>query len=180
LILTEVELFPCIQLKVGRGISLSTAHRWLCGEGFQYISHKKGLYFDGHDHPDVLAYWQNDFLPKMKSFEPVLVCYIVGDVEKKVPPSNFVERHLVLCSHDESTSQANDSPAKAWVLRDKHHLQKKSVGHELHHRDVICSTVGWLADASQTFEYGKNYKGYWTGELFVKQVGHNTLIMKIC
>ena len=30
--------------------------------------------------------------------------------------------------------------------------------------------VGWLADASQTLEYGKNYDGYWTGELFVKQV----------
>jgi hypothetical protein len=29
---------------------------------------------------------------------------------------------------------------------------------------------GWLKDASQTLEYGKNYEGYWTGELFVKQV----------
>jgi hypothetical protein len=26
-----------------------------------------------------------------------------------------------------------------------------------------------LKDASQILEYGKNYKGYWTGELFVKQ-----------
>src|SRR5882762_7350923 len=55
--------------------------------------------------------------------------------------------------------------------------RKVSVSHQ---SDVICLTVGWLADASQTLEYGKNYEGYWTGELFVKQVGHNTLIMKIC
>ena len=101
----EVELFPRIQLKVGQGISLSTARRWLHGEGFRYISHKKGLYFDGHDHPDVLAYRQNDFLPKMKSLEPVLVRYIVGDVEEEIPPSNFVERLLVLCSHDKSSDK---------------------------------------------------------------------------
>jgi hypothetical protein len=151
----------------------------LCGEGFRYISHKKGLYFDGHDRLDVLAYRQNDFLPKMKSLEPVLVRYIVGDVEKEIPPLNFVERHLVLCSHDESTSQANDSPAKAWVLGDEHRLRKKGVGRGLHQSDVICSTVGWLADASQTLEYGKNYEGYWTGELFVKQVGKGTSIMKM-
>ncbi|CAK5263642.1 unnamed protein product [Mycena citricolor] len=35
---------------------------------------------------------------------------------------------------------------------------------------VICSTVGWLKDASQTLEYGKNYEGYWNGELFIKQI----------
>jgi hypothetical protein len=45
----ELELFPRIQMKVGKGISLSTAWRWLWKEGFWYISYKKGLYFDGHD-----------------------------------------------------------------------------------------------------------------------------------
>jgi hypothetical protein len=166
----EIELFPRIHLKVGRGISLSTARRWLHLEGFRYISHKKGLYFDGHDRPDVLAYRQNYFLPTMKSFESRLVRYIVGDVDKTVLPSNYVERALVLCAHDESTSQANDAPEKAWVLEEQHHLRKKGPGRGLHQSDVICSTVGWLSDASQTLEYGKNYEGYWTGELFVRQV----------
>jgi hypothetical protein len=45
----KYELFPHIQLKVGRGISLSTARQWMHKEGFRYISHKKGLYYDGHD-----------------------------------------------------------------------------------------------------------------------------------
>jgi hypothetical protein len=52
----EVELFPHIQLKVGKGISISTAQRWLHREGFQYMEHKKALYFDGHDRPDVVNY----------------------------------------------------------------------------------------------------------------------------
>ena len=47
---------------------------------------------------------------------------------------------------------------------------QKGVGRGLHQTGVICSQVGWLADVSQTLEYGKNYDSYWTGELFVKQV----------
>lgn len=148
----EVGLFPHIHLKVGQGISLSTACCWLCGKGFQYISHKKGLYFDGHDWPNVLVYHQNDFLPTMKSLEPCLVQFIIGNVDEQIPSSNCVERPPVLCSHDESTSQANDSSEKSWVLGDKHHLHKKGVGQGLHQSDVICSPVGWLADVSQTLE----------------------------
>ncbi|KAJ6459093.1 hypothetical protein C8R45DRAFT_942516 [Mycena sanguinolenta] len=61
----EAELLPRLQLKVKRGISLSTARRWLPKEGFSYTGHKKDVYFDGHDHPDVVAYCQKDFLPWM-------------------------------------------------------------------------------------------------------------------
>jgi hypothetical protein len=174
----EIELFPRIHLKVGRGISLSTACHWLCGEGFRYISHKKGLYFDGHDRPDVLAYRQNEFLPTMKVLEPRLVRYVVGDVDKEIPPSNFIEHWLVLCAHDKSTSQANDAPEKSWVLGDEHPLRIKGVGRGLHQSDAICSKVGWLAHASQTLEYGKNYDSYWTGELFVKQVNKFSRLIK--
>jgi hypothetical protein len=168
----ELELFPRVHLRVGRGISLSTACRWLRLEGFRFISHKKGLYFDGHDRPDVLSYRQNEFLPTMKHNEPRLVRYTVGDVETElaIQPQNYVERRLVLCAHDEMTAQAHDTNEKSWVLEDQHALRKKGVGRGLHKSDVICSTFGWLKDASQTLEYGKNYEGYWTGELFVKQV----------
>ena len=41
----EVELFPRIQLKVGKGVSLQTARRFLCREGFRYTEHKKSLYY---------------------------------------------------------------------------------------------------------------------------------------
>ena len=58
----ELELFPRIQLKAGKGVSLSTARRWLRKEGFQYIGFKKGLYFDGHDRPDVIKYCQDMYL----------------------------------------------------------------------------------------------------------------------
>lgn len=168
----EIVLFPRIGLKVARGVSLSTARRWMRKEGFQYISHKKGLYFDGHDRPDVVDYRQETFLPAMAAHAERLVKYVVGSVENEAlrEPNNYVECRLVLCAHDEMTAQANDSRAKSWVLEDQHVLRKKGVGRGIHQSDIICSTVGWLREASQTLEYGKNYEGYWTGELFIKQV----------
>ena len=62
----ELELFPQIQMKVVKGISLVTTWRWLRSEGFQYITFNKGLYFNGHDWPDVVQYHQEVFLPAMK------------------------------------------------------------------------------------------------------------------
>ena len=59
------------------------------------------------------------------------------------------------------TSQANDGQQP---------LKKKRPGCGLHQSDCIASTVGWIKDVSQTLEYGKDYEGYWNGELFVKQV----------
>lgn len=69
----EIELFPHLHLKPGKGISLSTAHCWLHSKGFQYIGHKKGLYFDGHDQPDVIDYRQNEFLPAMAKYSEWMV-----------------------------------------------------------------------------------------------------------
>lgn len=111
------------------------------------------------------------FLPAMEAYRDRLVAYKVGDVEHEQShaPGNFVERRLVLVAHDESTMQANDDEDEGWVLEGEQPIKKKGVGRGQHQSDVICSTVGWLREASQTLDYGKNYDGYWNGELFVKQ-----------
>jgi hypothetical protein len=106
----------------------------------------------------------------MEKHFPHLIHYVVGEIDKEVLPANFIECPLVLVAQDEMTSQAHDTVAKSWVFENQHALRKKGAGHGLHQSDVICSIVGWLRDATQTLEYGKNYNGYWTGELFVKQV----------
>lgn len=77
---------------------------------------------------------------------------------------------LVLCVHDESTLQANDGEKAGWGPKVEQPLLKKGAGCGSHQSDIICSTFGWLKDAGQQLEYGKNYDGYWTGELFVKQL----------
>jgi hypothetical protein len=169
----EVELFPRVHLKVGKGISLRTARRWLRQEGFRFLEHKKALYYDGHERPDVVHYRQNIFLPQMEKYRPRLVEYQTGDMNKRVEknrPDNS-QPWLVLLAQDESTAQQNDGKKASWVYEGEHALKKKGVGRGIHQSDVICSTFGWLKDASQSLEYGKNYEGYWTGEMFVKQVG---------
>ncbi|KAG1779490.1 hypothetical protein EV702DRAFT_1195449 [Suillus placidus] len=156
---------------IGCRVSLSTARCWLRNEGFWFMAYKKGLYFDGHDQPDVVEYRQNVFLPAMKEHEHHLVQYIVGDVEKEsdIPPSNFVKTWLVICAHDEMTTQANDGQSMSWVPDGEHKLRKKGAGRGLHQSSIICSTVGHLEEAAHTIEYGKNYEGYWNGEMFVAQ-----------
>jgi hypothetical protein len=52
----DLELFPRIQLKVAQGISLQTACCWLHRKRFKYTEHKKALYYNGHDWPDVVHY----------------------------------------------------------------------------------------------------------------------------
>jgi len=79
----EVELFPRIHLKATHGISLAMVRQWLHCEGFHYVSHKKGLFFDGHDRDDVIRYRQVEFIPGFKFHEPCLVQHVVGDVEKE-------------------------------------------------------------------------------------------------
>ena len=135
------------------------------------MQHKKALYYDGHERPDVVEYRQKVFLPTMEKYPERPVEFKVGQVEAEViKPRNYVERLLVLCAHNESTSQANDGEKAGWVLEGEQPLKKKGPGRGLHQSDVICSTVRWLLEASQTLKYGKNYDGYWTGELFIKQV----------
>ncbi|KIY60956.1 hypothetical protein CYLTODRAFT_447875 [Cylindrobasidium torrendii FP15055 ss-10] len=174
----NTELLPRIGVK--KPVSIHTCRRIMLEMGFKYTEHKKALYYDGHERPDVVEDQQDHYVPAMlKEHYPRAVRYVVGDVEKEAegslnwrdyPAGTFVRPRLVVCAHDEMTAQANDGLKKTWVLEGEQPLRKKGVGRGIHQSDVICSTVGWLAEASETLEYGKNHKGYWNGELFIKQL----------
>ena len=101
----EVELFPQIQIKFGKGILISTAHRWIDHHGFHYMKYKKASYFDGHERPDVVHCHQNVFLPLMAGYQSRLVEYrrveesgheTFKEVNKSLPDG---VRKLVLCAH---------------------------------------------------------------------------------
>lgn len=99
-----------------------------------------------------------------------LVSYKVGDVNTPNPPQNYVKQALVLLPQDESTMLSNGGPKASWVPNGEQPLKKKGAGQGLHESGVICSTVSYMPNANQTIKYGKNYDGYWTGQLFVEQV----------
>ncbi|KAF9042041.1 hypothetical protein BJ165DRAFT_1323056, partial [Panaeolus papilionaceus] len=66
--------------------------------------------------------------------------------------------------------EANDGKKKSWVMNGEQPLRKKGVGRGIHWSDVLSGVVGHMPGAGQSLEYGKNYEGYWTGELFIKQL----------
>lgn len=69
----EGTLLPRFQLKPGKlGLSLSSMRRLLLREGFTFTEHKKALYFDGHERPDVVEDRQNRFIPAMLAVRPKL------------------------------------------------------------------------------------------------------------
>ena len=155
-----------------KGITVETARQFLREEGFRYVEHKKGLYYDGHERPDVVEYRQKVFIPQIDAYRKRMVEYRPDNLEEEMIKAmdNYVEPRLVLVAQDEMTSQANDGKKRSWIPDGEQPLKKKGVGRGIHQSDVICATVGWLSEASQSMEYGKNYDGYWNGEMFVKKV----------
>lgn len=177
----ETSLLPRLHLKPSRlGLSLSTMRRVMLREGFSYMEHRKSVYFDGHERPDIVEDRQKRFVPTMRVLHPYLVKYEVGNVKQEIPvdPRLASVPRVVLVAHDEMTAQAHDGVKRSWVLDGEMPLKKKGPGRGLHQSDFICSTVGWLQEASVTLEYGKNHDEFWTGELFVNQVSINSIFRK--
>ena len=48
-------------------IRVRTARRWLAKLGFEWKEFRKGVYKDGHERPDVVAYRNSEFLPQFES-----------------------------------------------------------------------------------------------------------------
>ncbi len=59
----EEKLLPRLGQKAAKGISRGTARQIMLEEGFLYTEHKKALYYDGHECPDVVDSQQDVFIP---------------------------------------------------------------------------------------------------------------------
>ena len=50
-------------------ICCETARSWLHNLGFSQKNHHKGVYFNGHEHSDVVTY-KSEFVSKVMELEP--------------------------------------------------------------------------------------------------------------
>ena len=68
----EQQIIPQLGIESVQQISLRTARRWLHKLGFHYKRYSKGVYIDGHERPDVVAYPKSSFrkLVNMNSLCP--------------------------------------------------------------------------------------------------------------
>ncbi|KAH8828793.1 hypothetical protein DL96DRAFT_1695984 [Flagelloscypha sp. PMI_526] len=72
--------------------------------------------------------------------------------------------------YTEHKKAAHDGQKKGWVQNGEFPLRKKGAGRGIHRSDTICPCHGHITAAGQSLEYGKNYDGYWNGEMFVDQL----------
>ncbi|KAG1747174.1 uncharacterized protein EDB91DRAFT_1079789 [Suillus paluster] len=105
-------------------ISESTAWHWLVKLGYKLKEVKKGVYVDGHEHEDVVAYCQN-FLEQFTANESHT--YQDEDLEPVEPVLAHGEKLHIPIMHDK-----------------KMPLQKKGHGHAIHVSNFIVEQTGRL------------------------------------
>jgi hypothetical protein len=102
-------------------INVRTAQRWL-NNSYRFTYTGKGMYVDGHERPDVVAYrkkfvaqwlaWKRRMMQFMEANEDCDHRFVVPDLQPG-------ESRLILVTHDESTFYQNDRRRKRWVANDE-------------------------------------------------------------
>ena len=100
------------------GISQSMAQRWLAKLKWRYSKVKNGMYIDGHERVDVVAYRQA-FVYRWVEYE-VRFPFLDDSGNPLPSPSNLRPFfNLILVTHDKSTFFQNDQRTTCWNrLRD--------------------------------------------------------------
>lgn len=66
-------IIPALGLDAGKTqVKEGTCRRWLHKLGYSVTEAKKGVYFDGHERPDVVEYRQK-FLAEVKKYDQYVV-----------------------------------------------------------------------------------------------------------
>ncbi|KAF8417258.1 hypothetical protein EV426DRAFT_703179 [Tirmania nivea] len=102
-------------------ISERTARIWLNKLGFRWKDVRKGVYVDGHERDDVVAYRQNIFLPQIDEIQSSGSLRQWDEDGNIIPvylPLPLGEKEKILVTHDESTFNANDGKRQMWVKDD--------------------------------------------------------------
>ncbi|KAE9389954.1 hypothetical protein BT96DRAFT_834161 [Gymnopus androsaceus JB14] len=130
-------LFP--KLGIQSELSERTAFNWLSKVGFNLTKVMKGVYVDGHEREDVVAY-RNKFI---KIFEEEIFPGDQLEIETppKLPPG--VKAHRVVCQ-DECCTSANDQCLYEWKEEGAQPLRDKTRGRPIHTSDFVLEGSGYL------------------------------------
>jgi len=157
-----------------KSISLRTAQRWMHLMDYRWTKMPHGQYKDGHKHDDVVAYWQEKYIPALQELQHNLRVWRDGLAKARGDPP---VRWTVIWYHDESTFYAHDRRTVRWVHKNETAVPRsKGEGASLMVADFVSADYGWLAspDGQETarvlFRAGKGRDGYFTNEEILKQV----------
>jgi hypothetical protein len=165
-------------------ISERTATRWLGRLNYRFREYRKGLYFDGHERADVVAY-RESFLTRMENRLPFIATFEGADMETMVIPEiPDDQKRIVVVTHDESCFDSHDGKKTVWMDEDNMPIRPKSGGRSIMVSEFLCECHGpmKLSDAQravypeqpyetvQLIQPGKNGDGYWKNVDLVQQV----------
>ena len=148
-------------------IHKETARRWFHELGFSRVHHQKGVYFDGHDRSDVVAY-RNSFLADMEALDKRSITFD-GNI-----PELAGEKPLIRVVHDESTFHANCDQSYFWGDENTNVLRQKSLGAGIMVSDFVDEVSGFVRTETEEarFLLETSKDGYFNNDHLLDQVKH--------
>ena len=136
----------CLGARKGT-ISLRTGQRWLKSLGYRYGRRRNGMYIDGHERADVVAY-RKRFCERWKEYEKRMVTFDNEGNEthpKGFPVPQGPRFRLILVTHDESTFYASDRRKNVWVHKKAKAVpERKGEGRSFMISDFLTAEWGRL------------------------------------
>ena len=127
----------------------------------------KGVYFDGHEREDVIAY-RKDLLDKLSAFDETTIT-----PSHPSPSTADGEKKHIRIVHDESTFFSNADQTRFWNDGESQVLRQKSLGSSIMVSNFIVEGHGYLCDDNDEARLYLEHQrdGYFNSEMFIKQVG---------
>ena len=128
----DQDLLPNVVLEPGfpGKISIETVRKWLHHLEFHVLDPKKGIYINGHEREDVVAY-RAKFLRKMvgigfinKNNAPTAKASQCLPDDLQCPPQAILDKTVVIF-HDESIFTTNKDQQTQWGNEDIHVIKSK-------------------------------------------------------
>jgi hypothetical protein len=185
-----------LDAQLPRQVSISerTAARWLNRLNYTFSRYGKGLYADGHERDDVVAY-RNAFLERMAARLPFMASFEGDDMTVvRLPDLSNGGKRIVLVTHDESCFDSHDGKKMIWMDQDRKPLRQNGYGRSIMVSGFMCechgpmklseeqqrSHPGVFTETVCIIKPGKNTDGYWTNKDLAEQLEQRALpIFKI-
>ena len=180
----EETLFPKLVSHIKKDtISEKTCRNYMHLWGYKYDERKKGVYYDGHERPDVVKY-KKEWLERMFEYQKYMKVFNSNMLDVVLEPQlKPEEKELVQVTHDECHFYANDGQQKIWMKDDEDILQSKHIGRSIIVSAFLCSCHGLLRLSDEQIQANPHIKnkeafvlrsiqmdGYWKSEHMLDQV----------
>jgi len=128
-------------------ILLATAKRWLGKLNWHYNKMKNGIYIDGHERDDVVAY-QQAFVYRWADYKARFQIWDGNGIPHSHHPTD--SHPLILITHNESKFFQNDERQTCWNYQDSQPTPRpKGNGQSLMVSDFLMAEWGHLCNGSR-------------------------------